>query len=529
MQQQTRFSILFEELLANLNRKTLDSYIMMDSNIDLLKLDNNVPANFFNSCLAAGYLQCVKKATRFQNDSRTLIDHILVSSKQNEICTGTIISDVSDHFFTFICMPLKAPKHAEKTKFVRTSTTDNVNRFRALLAASDWSDVTNSQCVDTSYDAFWSTYSNLYEICFPLKKIRFNRNIHKKNQFMTEGLLKSRRTKQHLYEQTLTDASELSLNRYKNFSRIYYKTVRAAKKLHYSRLLASNAKNVKKTWNIFNELLGKSKSNDSVEKINIEGRSITDPAEIASEFNGFFTSIGKKISNSIPPIDKQPEDYINYGREIPLLNLGNTTPEHVKKIIGKLASKNSCDVNGVSTRMIKAVGNEIALPLSHIFNLSLSNGKFPTQLKKCRVIPIFKAGDHAECDNYRPISLLSSISKVLEKIVAEKLIEHLLANDLLYMHQYGFLPNRSSEQNLLQIVNYISSALNDNMYCIGVFLDLKKAFDVCSHEILLKKLKKMGIQGKTFEWFSSYLSDRAQCVDINGTFSPWANTFSLLH
>jgi hypothetical protein len=75
-----------------------------------------------------------------------------------------------------------------------------------------------------------------------LKKIRFNRNIHKKNQFMTEGLLKSRRTKQHLYEQTLTDASELSLNRYKNFSRIYYKTVRAAKKLHYSRLLASNAK-----------------------------------------------------------------------------------------------------------------------------------------------------------------------------------------------------------------------------------------------------------------------------------------------
>jgi hypothetical protein len=172
------------------------------------------------------------------------------------------------------------------------------------------------------------------------------------------------------------------------------------------------------------------------------------------------------------------------------LNLGNTTPEHVKKIINKLASKNSCDVNGVSTRMIKSVGNEIATPLSHIFNLSLTNGKFPTQLKKCRVIPIYKAGDHTECDNYRPISLLSSISKILEKIVAEKLIEHLLSNDLLYLHQYGFLPSRSSEQNLIQIINYISTALNENMYCIGIFLDLKKAFDVCSHEILLKKLKK---------------------------------------
>ncbi len=92
--------------------------------------------------------------------------------------------------------------------------------------------------------------------------------------------------------------------------------------------------------------------------------------------------------------------------------------------------------------------------------------------KNCRVIPIFKAGDHIECDNYRPISLLSSISKILEKIVAEKLIEHLLSNDLIYMHQYGFLPNRSAEQNLIQIVNYISDALNENMYCIGIFLDL---------------------------------------------------------
>ncbi len=125
--------------------------------------------------------------------------------------------------------------------------------------------------------------------------------------------------------------------------------------------------------------------------------------------------------------------------------------------------------------MIKSVGNKISLPLSHIFNLSLTNGVFPTQLKNCRVIPVFKAGDHAECDNYRPISLLSSISKVLEKIVAEKLIEHLLSNDLIYMHQYGFLPNRSAEQNLIQIVNYISDALNDNMYCVGIFLDLKKS------------------------------------------------------
>jgi len=199
--------------------------------------------------------------------------------------------------------------------------------------------------------------------------------------------------------------------------------------------------------------------------------------------------------------------------------LGNTTPEHIKKVISKFQPKTSCDVQGQSTKMIKFISNEIAAPLSHIFNLSLAQGIFPEKLKNCRVIPIFKSGDNLNVDNYRPISLLSSISKILEKIVAEKLIFHLTSNDLLYNHQYGFLPNKSTEQNLLHIVNYITEALNDGMYCMGVFLDLRKAFDVCSHEILLKKLKKMGIQGTAHKWFESYLSNRTQCVDIAGSLS----------
>jgi hypothetical protein len=144
-------------------------------------------------------------------------------------------------------------------------------------------------------------------------------------------------------------------------------------------------------------------------------------------------------------------------------------------------------------------------------------------LKQCRVIPIYKAGNRLDVDNYRPISLLSSISKILEKIVAEKLLFHLTNNDLLYTHQYGFIPKRSAEHNLLHILNYVTAALNDGNYCVGVFLDLKKAFDVCSHSILLKKLKKMGINGITYKWFENYLSGRTQKVDINGTLSNEQN------
>jgi hypothetical protein len=120
-----------------------------------------------------------------------------------------------------------------------------------------------------------------------------------------------------------------------------------------------------------------------------------------------------------------------------------------------------------------------------------------------------------ECDNYRPISLLNSILKILEKIVAEKLVNHLTTNDLLYLHQYGFLPRKSTEHNLLHVVNYISQALNDGNFCIGVFLDLKKAFDVCSHPIFLKKLEKMGVRGTALSWFKNYLEGRSQSTGLN--------------
>jgi len=246
---------------------------------------------------------------------------------------------------------------------------------------------------------------------------------------------------------------------------------------------------------------------------------VSEPIKIANEFNSFFTTIGKKISDDVQNVERQPEDYINYDRLIPNLQLGNTTPEHILKIIRKFKLKFSQDIHGISTKMIKFIGNEIAVPLAHIFNLSLGSGTFPEQLKQSRVIPIFKSGDHLECDNYRPISLLSSISKILEKIVSEKLLHHLTSNDLLYVHQYGFIPKRSAEHNLMHILNYVSTALNGGNYCVGVFLDLKKAFDVCSHTILLKKLAKMGINGVALQWFTNYLAGRSQKVDIDGTLS----------
>ena len=181
--------------------------------------------------------------------------------------------------------------------------------------------------------------------------------------------------------------------------------------------------------------------------------------------------------------------------------------------------KKSKDMDGISLDLLKSIDTSVCKPLAHIFNLSLKTGVFPDKLKVSRVVPIFKAGDKKLCDNYRPISLVSTIAKILEKIVAVKLTNYLEVNKLLYIYQFGFQKKLSTEHNLLHLTNYVSNALNKDDFCVGIFLDLKKAFDVVPHKILLKKLKKLGIKNNALDWFQSYLNNRSQCVDINGQIS----------
>jgi hypothetical protein len=196
------------------------------------------------------------------------------------------------------------------------------------------------------------------------------------------------------------------------------------------------------------------------------------------------------------------------------LNLDLIGPLQLCELVKTFESKTSCDLDGLSTKLLKHIISDICQPLAHIFNLSTSTGTFPSMLKTSRTVPIFKAGSPLLCDNYRPISLLSTLSKLLEKIVCRQLVAHLEDNNLIYEHQYGFQHSKSTQHNLVQVINFINTALNDKKYAIGIFLDLKKAFDVCSHDILLRKLQKLGIRDTALQWFTSYLHGRQQKVNI---------------
>jgi len=162
----------------------------------------------------------------------------------------------------------------------------------------------------------------------------------------------------------------------------------------------------------------------------------------------------------------------------------------------------------------------VLCPLTTICNLSRSKGEFPDSLKISKTVPVFKKGGVSEeMSSYRPISIVNLFSKILESIVAKRLMNFLCSRKFFFNGQYGFLEGRSTAQAVLDLVNYISVAINNGEYCVGVFLDVKKAFDTVNHKILLKKLENAGVRGVALRWFENFLKNRCQRVKVDTEWS----------
>ena len=192
----------------------------------------------------------------------------------------------------------------------------------------------------------------------------------------------------------------------------------------------------------------------------------------------------------------------------------DTSEEEVTSIVKSLKNSHSAGDDNISNALLKNLIHTIIRPLTHIINLSLKMGEFPSQLKTSKIIPLFKSGDKCLASNYRPISLVSSLSKILEKVVHKQLTSFLDKSNLLSLSQYGFRNKSSTELAILDICSHISNNFESKLFTAGVFIDLSKAFDSLDHNILIQKMNNYGIRGTPLKWFCSYLSDRYHYVQI---------------
>ena len=243
----------------------------------------------------------------------------------------------------------------------------------------------------------------------------------------------------------------------------------------------------------------------------------SDKLLISEKFNDFFINVGPNLAKSLKTVDRVPEYYL----KTPLFNsifLSPVTDEELYQIFKEL--KNSAPgYDEIKTEPLRKALPHFISPLNYICNISLEQGVFPDEMKIANVIPLYKKEDSMVFSNYRPVSLLCSLSKVFEKIMYNRLVSFLEKYKILYKYQFGFRKHHSTYQAIITLVDKIIKYLEDGDYILGVFLDFSKAFDTVDHAILLEKLHHYGIRDNALNWFASYLDNRKQYVTYNGVSS----------
>ena len=272
---------------------------------------------------------------------------------------------------------------------------------------------------------------------------------------------------------------------------------------------------IRNTWKTINDFLSKTKTQNKFPTFFKENDDkITDKKDIANKFNIFFTNIAQTIANYIKYDGNKNYSYYLNKHIHTVFKFQNIDEETVKKTIQSLPTKNSCGFDGISSKLIKIIEPAIIKSLTILINQVLNTGIFPDELKIAKVVPIFKKDDPTLFKNYRPISLLPTIAKVIEKIIFSQLSSYFNDTKLLFDNQYGFIPNHSTEYTALELVDRIVTQMDKNDVPVNIFLDLSKAFDTIDHTILLNKMRYYGIDDAGLLLLKNYLSNRKQYVEI---------------
>ena len=283
------------------------------------------------------------------------------------------------------------------------------------------------------------------------------------------------------------------MKQYKSYKKLFETIKKRSKKNHFSKLILKY--NVKKTWTVIKDAIGKSRCTQHTfpKKIIHESKTFTDINLIVQEFNSFYANIGpslaKKIDNSSVRFESYVKKCKNKQPEKPL------SINELKDAFFSLDINKSPGFDDISFTVLKNCFGALHKPLLHVFNLSIIKGICPDDLKIARVTPVFKGGDDKELGNYRPRSVLPCFSKILERIMYNRIYNHLVKNKILYSKQFGFQKGHSTEHAIIHLIDQINNNFENNEYTFGVFIDLSKVFDTVDHQILLKKLNLYGING----------------------------------
>ena len=299
----------------------------------------------------------------------------------------------------------------------------------------------------------------------PVRKLTKKESSLQKCPWMTSGLLKSIKTGDTLhkkYTKEKVPEKRASLHsKYKAFRNKTLTLLRQSKNNYYMNFFETNQKDMKTVWKEIRQIVNIKKKSGSVShSFKIGNEYIDNPKRIADEFNNHFSSIGKKIQKEIKTSKKKYTDYLGNPSNR-TLKFTLVTEEEVLTTILSLNTSKSCGPYSIPTNLLRTFSGHFVHPLTHIINLCLVEGIFPRELKHALVIALHKKSDKNKFTNYRPISLLSNIGKLFEKIVHARLYQYIQANEYFYQRQFGFRTKHSTSHALSSMTEFIKRHLKE--------------------------------------------------------------------
>ena len=510
------FTDVMERMFAKIDQKV--HFVCGDYNIDLLNPNKHKKTDeFIDTMLTMSLLPTITKPSRVTSYSATLIDNIYTNCMDSSVVSGLLLNDISDHLPVFVVYECDHGNAKDNNiiEYKRVRTVESLNAFRTDLLAQAWEEVYNECDVDRAYDVFLERFQTLYDQYCPLQQCnRKQRRIE--TPWITKGLQNASKKKNSLYRKFIKHRTTEAELKYKKYKNKLTNIMRSCKKEYYNKLVEKNKNNSKGIWNILNSIIRKGTANNKYPDYFIDNnKTINDMNNVVNEFNDFFVNVGPRLADSIP--DRSGEggaagDGIDMNSHSMFLRA--VEENEIIDILNTSKNKTSTDWNGFDMTVLKEVGDGVAKPLSHIFNLSFQKGIFPGKMKTAKVIPVFKTGDKHQFTNYRPVSLLSQFSKILEKLFVDRLDNFIEKHNLLSDSQYGFRTSMSTNMALMELTEEITNSIDKGKYAVGIFVDLKKAFDTINHDILISKMERYGIRGVVLKWLKSYISNRQQFVQL---------------
>ena len=490
----------------------------MDHNLDLLKENRHGPTyDFLEAIYDKGLFPTITKPTRITTTSATLIDNILVddtlyaSSK-----SGIIIDDSSDHLPCYCVLGNLNPHRTEDIEISsRDTRKGNLDKLREHLKNENPLLPLHGNNTNEQFDNFHTKLTDLIDQYLPLTTRRIPHRRVRKEPWVSSGLLISINKNKKLYKKYLKNRDCKSIEEtYKCYNQRLKRIKRAARKKYYLDTCEENKYNSKKLWKTINRVIHHTNNKTEViGKLKIDGIAEHRGEIIVEEFARYFSTIGQKyatrMSNSKRPIDDYIASIPNYPSSI---FLEPCTELEISKLIRSLKPKRTSGMDNIDNIILKELEEHLTTPLTMIFNNSLKSGTFPEKMKIAKVVPLHKSKSTEETNNYRPISLLLTLSKILEKIMYKRVYGFLTQTNQLYSSQYGFQKDHACDQAVGELVANITKGIEQRKLTAGIFLDLSKAFDSLEHSVIFKKLYRYGIRGQCLEWFKSYLTERKLIV-----------------